>query len=401
MQLADLLRDNAHVLTAENGRVVGPGADFLVAVTENAQFVSFGEVHYVKQIPRIVTLMFELLQRHHGYRYLALESDPIGSELAAEMEANEGVLALARRYPFAFTFPSDQELEMIATVSQISEAAGPAVWGLDQVFGARHVLDQLIEEAPNDEARAITNALIEATAKFESVRSLDETKFSHVGEHFMAEVPKTDEFYRLADWYHPPPGSRAEFLIEQLLLSDRCYRPYYDDESAARPGVFFDSSLAREENMKRLFMRNYREARQRGDELPKVLLKFGHVHLEYGRSARTRLLTLGNFVTELARSNDLGSVSIMSVCHGEPGHWREIRAWAGMTPVADVADPHAWTLIDLRPLRRQRKLVKTVSPELEEMIWSFDLLLLIGDAEPATLSVIRPRATQDAGPRSR
>jgi hypothetical protein len=108
-------------------------------------------------------LLFESLNKRYGFSYLALEQDPIMMELVSAPSVvgnRESVISFARKYPNGFTFITDQELEMVAKVGSISNANRDRIWGLDQVFGAIHVLDQLIPFSPNQAVREQTKKLI-------------------------------------------------------------------------------------------------------------------------------------------------------------------------------------------------------------------------------------------------
>lgn len=378
--LEELLAAHTHVLELVEGHLEGPGAELLREAVAGTQFVVVGEQHLVREIPPFLAALFLLLQEQEGYEYLALESDPLSASLASTGALRgdlDAIVAYARRYPFAFTFPSEQELALIAEVGRLSRGQGEPVWGVDQAFGAAHALAWLLERTEDESARAALEGLLEQVAAAEAERSED-------SDHFLSARGKPAEFHALRELVPAEPGSEEAFCVEQLLLSDAIYRPYTDRAYGARPGAFYESGREREQNMKRLFTRRYRQAQAAGDALPKVLVKTGHWHAAYGRYPLSRVLTLGNFVHELSTSNDLGSFSIGVVVHGPPGHWREIRGSAGWERVADAADPEAWTLFDLRPLRSHEQVVRAASPQLADFLWQFDAVLLLGGSQPAT-----------------
>src|SRR6202022_3191370 len=129
----------------------------------------------------------------------------------------EGLRALARRYPNAFTFDTDQEIEMIAEAGAVSGTKANPIWGLDQVFGALHVLDRLLESAPTEDARARIRRLIE------EVRPLEAARFQP-DPSYLLDTPKSADFFRLREILRPPKDSEAAFLVDQLLLSERVYQ---------------------------------------------------------------------------------------------------------------------------------------------------------------------------------
>ncbi len=128
----------------------------------------------------------------------------------------EAIAEFARKFSNAPTFITDQELLMIADVGRISDAKTDRIWGLDQEFGALHVLDQLRELVPNDEARLCVQRLIEKALPYEGNRFVSD-------KLFMADVAQPEDFGRLLDLFKPETDSKVDFLIQNLLFSSRVY----------------------------------------------------------------------------------------------------------------------------------------------------------------------------------
>ena len=106
----------------------------------------FGEEHFVKEFPEFLSAFFIFLHAKYGFNYLALESDPVSAQVASLPPLRGDLQALskyARQYPNAFTFPTDQELQLFADAGRYSHCRTDPVWGLDQSFGVLHALDQL------------------------------------------------------------------------------------------------------------------------------------------------------------------------------------------------------------------------------------------------------------------
>ncbi len=384
--LTELLRANARTLAEADGRLTGDGFDFLMKAAADAQFFGIGEEHNVRQIPEITARLFEALHRRHGFNYLALEQDPLACRQASAPAARgnlDAVVALAKKYPNAFTFDTDQELGMIARAGAVSAGKADPVWGLDQAFGALHVLEQLLEEAPNGDVRERTRKLAEAARKEDSVRF-------RPGHHYMAEVDKPDDFWRLEELYRAAPNPEARFLAEQLVLSARVYRNFKRGREGKVPGAF-ESGREREENMKDLFLRAYRRAQAAGEAQPRVLLKFGHWHMYRGRYL-AYVPTLGNFVGEFARANGMKSFHLAVYANNPPGSFRGVPKDSWLKTLADVAPEGKWTVIDLRPLRDYWYAGKIKLPaELREVIFGFDAALMIGGAKPGTHALTAAR----------
>ena len=383
-KIEDLLKANSYEVTLSNGSLSGPGFDFLMKATGRTQFFAIAEPHNSKEVPEITSLLFKSLHRQHGFNYLALEQDPLMARMVSApgvVGNREAVISLARRYPNGFTFITDQELEMISSLGSASTAKADRIWGLDQVFGAIHVLDRLSQFAPNKEVRERTLKLVEALKQNEA----EQTK--QLKRYTMAEVGHLDEFNQLLQQYHPQAGSEAEFLIAQMLLSAQIYKNNLAAESDQLTG--YDSNLEREENMKALFMLEYRRAQAVGDPLPKVMLKLGHYHLVRGRSW-SDVLSLGNFISEFAKSNEMDSFHLAIYNNNASGDYGVLAATPDYKPLAEAVSTDKWAVVDLRPLRALAHggRVTGASPELRRVIFGFDAALLIGSASRGTYKLL-------------
>ncbi|HUQ81018.1 MAG TPA: hypothetical protein VM076_07775 [Gemmatimonadaceae bacterium] len=379
--LDSLVRANARSLSLERGHLSGPGAEWLLAEAGRAQFVAVGEEHNVVEIPEAVTALLTDLQPRAGYRYVALEQDPVAMR-AASIPPMRGRLdsltAYARRYPHAFTFISDQELAMVSDVGRITGGKGNPVWGLDQSFGASHALDRLaaVSARAPAEAVALLRAYRDTASVKEKVRDLEKY-------HYMAAA-KSEDFTRLGEALRVRPGSEPAFIIENLVLSDRVYRRYRDRQS-------YLNGFEREELMKQRFMDEYRRAEVADGRPPKVILKFGHWHL-YRGVGPSNLQTLGNFVSELARAHGAQSLHISVHSNNAAGGFRSLATWPDSFPdplIARSLPTDRWTIVDLRPLRMSyRQISAALRPDQRDqfarLVFGFDVALYVGGMRPAT-----------------
>src|SRR5262249_1542210 len=115
--LAQAFKQNSYLVSLVEGKLRGPGSDFIAEKTRRAQFVLFGEEHNVKEFPQFLDALVGFLHERSGFNYLALESDPVSAHVVSTPPLRGDLNAIATyavRYPNAFTFPTDQELEMIA-----------------------------------------------------------------------------------------------------------------------------------------------------------------------------------------------------------------------------------------------------------------------------------------------
>ena len=380
VKLEDILRTNSYALALSNGNLSGNGLDFLLRATAHTQFFAIAEPHNSKEVPQITSLLFGLLRKQHGFKYLALEQDPVMARMVSAQPIvgkREQIISLAQQYPNGFTFITDQELEMISQVSSDSDGKGDRIWGLDQVFGAIHVLERLSKFASNTGVRNDTMKLIEMLKRNEAERTRKLQRYT------LADVGELAEFDQLLQRYQPAAGSEAEFLISQMLLSARVYRNNIAAEKGQLTG--YDANLEREENMKALFMIEYRKAQKAGEPLPKVLLKLGHYHLIRGRSW-SDILSLGNFIAEFAKSNGMDSFHLAVYNNNASGNYGVLGSSPDYKPLAEAVEKDKWTIVDLRPLREYAYAEKLVglNPELRRVIYGFDAALLIGGGSPGT-----------------
>jgi hypothetical protein len=375
-----LLVENARSVALADGKLSGPGADLLLEAAGAAQFFVIGEQHNAKEIPEFTTALFRQLGRNHGYAHLALEQDPVAVARASAAPLRgslDRIAEFARRYPAAFTFRTDQELAMIAEAGRTGSLVRP-VWGLDQVFGATHVMDRLVEIAPDRKTRARTAALSDEVRRVEAEHLARKTRF------MSADIERPAEFLALKDFYRRAPGSEADLLITQLFKSLQIYR----DWSLARQGQLtrYRQSFEREENMKHLFMVNYRAAQDGGKKHPKVLLKFGHNHSIRGAN-RSGILTLGNFASEFAKSNGQRSFHLAIYANNdEAGYYDILSGDPDYGALMRAASPRKWAVVDLRPLRPAAfsGSVPALTVEQRNLIFGFDAVLLIGSQAHGT-----------------
>ena len=371
--LAETLAANRYLLQIEDGTLAGPGRDFLVTATQDAQFVAYAEPHNVKEVPEYFAALLRLLHSDHGFQYVALETGPFILELAGSEPARtslSGLRSLYARYPSSFHFYTDQELEMIAAVGEVSDAPSPPVWGVDQVHDPVVVLDLLLDATTDGKKQALVKEALAEVQEHDNARAINEPRLL---------LTDTDVFENLAAQYNAAPGSREAFLLDQLLLS---YGIYWDNRHAGEERVGYRSNDVREQNMKDLFMHHYRRAQAAGIEAPKVLAKLGHMHLMKGRNP-LNVYTLGNFLLEFARANghDAFHITVSIVNEPDTRYWSlsENPAYA---PLTDLVPVDTTMLFDLRPLR---PLIHAgaieLAPELEAWAFQYDAALLIGGAQ--------------------
>ncbi|MES2522574.1 MAG: hypothetical protein V4617_07760 [Gemmatimonadota bacterium] len=379
--LDSLLRAHRYPIRLERGGLAGPGATLLLAAAQSSQFFMLGESHNVAEIPRFAAALFDTLHSLRGFTYYATENGAEIIRLAgsrAIRDHEDGIFALGRRYPHAFQFWNDQELDALIRISRRATGRGNHLWGLDQEYGALHILDRLIAIAPSKAARALARQLADSVRRIESSRPFQgELRERWIDSADSARWPALRAAFR------PIRGSEAARLIDALAFSSGLYK--YNARGAEDNTWYFRSNFEREEHMKEAFMGAYRQAQRSGDSLPRVLLKFGTVH--GGKWLNNmKVHTLGSFLHGFAKSNGHASFHLIAWLVNEPGTFWSLAESPAYLPVARVGSTKEWIIVDLRPIRAQSYTGKlgALSRELNDVLFAYDAVLLIGGGTRGT-----------------
>jgi len=386
--LDSVLRAHRYTVTIANSRLAGDGAPFLIEATKDAQFFMIGESHYVAEIPRFTAALFADLHRAHGYNYYAVENGPVimRSLSSSSIRGNtDRAFAIAKKYPHAFQFWDDQEIQAYSDIGRISTARTEPLWGLDQEWGALHVLDRLVEIAPTKEAQTFARTLSDRARPIETVRPFVLTDV----KRFISDADSAS-FKELRSKFRPTRGSEADFLIDALELSNRVY--LHNDAAGRGEVTGYAANSEREQYMKSRFMAEYRRAQKEGDSLPRVLLKFGNVHGGDWLSL-TYVHTLGEFVHEFAISNAGKSFHLVAWLLNDPGTYWSIGEDPAYALLARVGSTKEWTIVDLRPLRDlwYAGKLKALSAEMRKTMFAFDAVLLVGNGTRGAYDRLRLR----------
>ena len=381
--LDSVFRAQRHPVSLRDGRLDGPGATFLAEATRNAQFVVLAESHYVGEIPRFTAAWFDALQRSRGFDYYAIEYGPAIARMLSRRPVRgdtAAVIRLGARYPHAFQFLNDEELEAMAHIGARSTASNP-IWGLDNEWGAVHVLDRLAAIAPNARARRVALALAERARPLEAERAASGDQ-----PRFISEVD-TLLLKPLRPAFAPRPGSEAAVLIQALELSSRVYT--FNGAAGRGELTGYRSNLDREQYQKARFMEEYRAAQRAGNARPRVLVKTGSLH--GGKwLGRTNVHSLGNFLHEFATANGTESFHLVAWLVNEPGTYWSITEEKPYGPLGRAGSTTEWVIVDLRPLRplAHAGRLRGLSAELRAAIFAYDAVLLIGSGTRGTYEAL-------------
>ncbi|MDO8800532.1 hypothetical protein [Phenylobacterium sp.] len=372
-----LLAANTRPFSYADGRLAGPGADFMFGQMKNSQFVFLGESHHDHEVPIFAGALYSRLQQDLGYRYLAVEQDPVAIEAVNSYRGDLArIVALARRYPTHIGFSSDQDLAFLAQASKIARPGDPTVWGLEQAQGVAPYLEELLPLTPDAATRAATQALLDEAR-------LKETR-ANQGAFLHDDATTLPRLMALQAAYGARPGSRADVLLTGLVTSARIYSYNRRANAGERVGLY--NNTEREALFKRAFMGHYRQVAG-AEALPKVMFKFGSWHGYRGRSPGGAF-TIANFAHEFAISNGREAYGIVVVPTGgyeadvtEEGPW--------MKALFPDGPPKSPVVLDLRALQPWSRVFANQVPadqqaDLRDYIFAHDAVVVLPNSAKAT-----------------
>jgi hypothetical protein len=377
--LDSLIQSNHSTFAIGKDSLTGPSVSILKKEFRNTQFVLIGENHNTAEIPDFTTKLFSILNKDLGFKYVALEQDPITMRHIS-MDGRGRDLSYLKdkltKYPNAFTFNSDQEIEMLSSIINISKNKN-AVWGCDQAFGVANAIEDLRLFKRSKEI----DSLYSFALRYDSIRSS--------ANHFIAQDNNRKFLADIQNRYADIKDEHAQFIIYSLLKSNSIYSKFLNKNK-------YESRFEREQYMKERFTEEYNQE-LKGHSLPKVLLKFGNAHLIYGFNEGSNVISLGTFVSELSKFNGQKTVSLNTLILRKDGSNWDLSNYPTakhlllFTKHCDTTTSH---LIDLRPIRPffyRGALNKEIQDELkadfEKLIFGFDFLVFIGNGRTAGFTI--------------
>ena len=372
-----LLAANTRPFTYADGGLAGPGADFMLGQLKASQFVFLGESHHDRETPIFAGALYARLQRDLGYRYLAVEQDPLAIEAVNSYRGDLAKIAgLSKRHPTHIGFSSDQDLAFLAQASKSAGPGAPTVWGLEQAQGVAPYLEELLPLAPNTAVKATTQALLDQAR-------LKETR-TNPGAFLHDDATTLPRLMAMQAAYGAKPGSRSDVLLTGLVTSARIYSYNRRANAGERVGLY--NNTEREALFKRAFMGHYRRVATPAT-LPKVMFKFGSWHGYRGRSPGGAF-TIANFAHEFAIANGQEAYGIVVVPTGgyeadvtEEGPW--------MKALFPDGPPKSPVILDLRALQPWSRVFANQVPvdqqaALRDYIFAHDAVVVLPNSAKAT-----------------
>ena len=389
----ETLQRNHAGITVKDGKFSGPGTDVLRPALAAAQFVLMGEDHGVAQIPEFgAALCAELAPR--GFHHLALE---VGPNTAPELEkfarSADGTKQLSeflKKYPESVPFYNwREEFAMLQQCEESGGSEGMTLWGVDQEFmgSSGFLMDKILATNPGPEATATIRALQKENKEAHATA----VKSGNPWDLFMTSA-KLEELERARDLLAKKADAESQELFAALLVSREVY---LKNKSAD----YYNSNRQRALLMKRNFVLPFSQAMQRGPAPPKVLFKFGGMHMYRGLNP-LHSSELGNLANEFAEAHGLKSVHILIFgVKGVQAHFAGIGKPSQASPFDNTSEKESdfpylkplfksqvgssWTLYDLRALRTDFSKYGKIDAEFERIIFGYDFILLVPEATPS------------------
>lgn len=381
LTLEEALRENSYPLRVRDGTLRGPGGKWLRERAKDATLISLGESHGTQEIPTIMDALLSDLQSAGELDDLALEVSPWTATLMNErlQQPDSAFTTFVEQHPAAIPFYALQpERDLVRNFVEQSASNRP-LWGLDQIFAFATdlVLNRLAELAPTDEGRR-------AVAKTRAVGQADSTSDPTLKDLPPGMPPPLMVYSRATfdtlDTYFEDVDE-AHRLLKEMAISTEIYHLNDTDN--------YRSNQIRARYLRRNLQRQYQQAAAQQEDAPQVAIKIGGYHAYRGRTPNNAL-DVGNLAVALAEKSGGTALNVAVVCGpnstaqdypaGTTDCWSNTRA-----PFIAALDnePMLFDVTALHPLLHEDRI--NPMPELEKMLWAFDAVVLVPNAQPSSM----------------
>ena len=349
-------------------------SNYLSEKISGSQFIFIGEEHGYKENTEITHSLFNLAQPW-GYNYLAIETDSIAAKYIEEHASAKHSVELAQQlnseYPFSIPFYNSPD-DYLLFKKVISTGGG--IWGIDQAFMTQFRLNftRLIGISKNN--KPLNQKLIELQREAnESFIKAIETRDFRAPFIFKYSDDLHGSLIGMCD------APEQSSILNQLKKSRDIY--FYNFTNRQ-----YLNNLHRSYLMKNNFLSYYR-ANQTDDKQPKVIFKLGANHAGRGINS-TNVYDIANLVSELAYSNGMNSIHILlrgikgQKLIGNPFSDNPVTTYDNSSDLPDemlqlIKESDAkYCILDLTQIRER---VHMVSDSLKEILFKFDMVILIND----------------------
>jgi len=375
-RLRDALASQLMVFDLTEDRFEGEGATFLVEAAAESESLLIGEKHGTRETSLFTSAMLDAL-RPHGYSVYAIETGPVVTEDLVRLAKSGGepaVRAVLEEHPFtaAFLF-FDADRDVFVKAAR----DGWDVWGLDQEFigSGRYLLKQLVALAPHDEARQAASGWYDkAVAGFDQFMKTGDQSKGFIVSVTAADLDQLDETFS-------SESERAQRILRELRATSTVYGHY----AAER---YFENNYDRIRLMKQHVAEYLKASAAAGRPDPKVVYRFGSVHMGRGYSPLDQL-DLGNQAAEIAALRGGDSFHVLLLAHrmvAPDGTAEDLtEEQPAFKVLFDLAPNDRGAAFDLRALRPllSSRTMSAALPEIHDLVRSYDAVVIFPEFHAA------------------
>ncbi|HNO79654.1 MAG TPA: hypothetical protein PKN33_16525 [Phycisphaerae bacterium] len=376
--LKECIEQNRHPISLDEKGLSGPGADILLGHARDSEFTLIGESHGNRETCSVGSWLLENL-KGAGYKAFVTETGPSSTSVlldAAKDRGFEGVAQTIRETPFSVAFLNHKE---DAALFAHAATMGYECWGIDQEFmgSPRLILGALKQRAETETARTAINSALENA--WDGFKHYAQTGSREKAFMFTAGAGQWNQLLEVFD-----AGSNERKMIDQLRISQRIYGMYHK-------GDFFKSNSLRIDFMKRMF-----SERIQASPDCRVLLKIGSAHAGRGYSPFDQL-DVGNHAAEMAFARGGKSLHVLVLARKLiESDGKATDLVSETSPIRHFSQPgnesesQLFHLAELRSILAESK-TKTAYPELSNLAFRYDFLLVLPEFHPSEPLVSIPK----------
>jgi hypothetical protein len=353
----------------ENEKIVGKGSEILNDIISQSQFVLLGEQHFASEISLFTNSLIPILS-NNNFKFFVAEIGPNSSKKLISEIQNKGQLFdfntkyndLTGEIPIPFFDGKEDEIFLKNALKNNFQ-----ILGIDQEYLTAQffLFDEILELSKN---RKNILAACENATKFMLAEVKEYWKDSKhkIFEKYI-NSKEINTFFELTD----KKNVAVQKIISDLKIS---WNIYMQNEK----GFYKNGWIQRIQNMKTNFSKYYKSATKK-DDLPKMFVKMGAVHLSNGMN-NFGYYDLGNLIKELSHFNQTKSTSIkcMPRFYMEDNQVKDdLTEENPINIILEKGNKDEWTLIDNGELLNYCYTEKIkLNPELKTEIERFDFILI-------------------------
>ena len=353
----------------ENEKIVGTSYEILSSKISESQFILLGEQHYASEISLFTNSLIPILSKN-SFKYFVAEIGPNSSKkLVSELQKKGGLFNFNTKYndltgeiPIPFFDGKEDELFLKTALKNDFQMCG-----IDQEYLTSQffLFDEILELSKNKKniLPAYDNATKFMLAEFKQYWKNSKHK---IFEKYI-NSSEINTFFELTD----KKNVAVQKIISDLKVS---WNIYLQNEK----GLYQNGWMQRIQNMKTNFSKYYKSA-AKNDDLPKMFVKMGAVHLSNGLNS-FGYYDLGNMIKELSNFNQTKCTSIkcMPRFYMENNEIKdEINTDDPLNIILEKGTKEKWTLLDNDALLNYcyNEKIK-LNPELKTELERFDFILI-------------------------